>query len=506
MARHMFAAISAVLLAFGLSGCPSQTKSASDNPQSSAMQGPKSPAFMFEQSVNNEGFRGKFAFQTRDVVTVRPDRKSTDGTFKFTGAVMGRLVKEQRSIRIIRLDRDLMWDIDLNGNKYTERPITQIDIKSAQTDPASKPGLETVYIEDCCKTVTNIKKPGTKKTINNIDTTLVVLTAETKCQDGAQADAAKTTIEMWIADSLKLGPELSRFEEAYAKKTGFDPALFKDAAGAESMKMFPSLIEMSARMKDIKGYPILTTVIIEDPKYMEKRKKEEAQQASASSGGGDIAADFISRQMEERRRKQQADEDMKWGNVLWRMSMEAKDFKPADAADAIFELPDGLSKIDPAQSDASDNVAEAPGEARPVQYNYVGTVCFGTIGKAQLGIDIYPAAKPARLKPYAESDLNTKYFYNSPKNYRLQYATKDGFDMVVAFYAKIMGKKSCKTTTRDEGGVKIRSASCKSKSGVSFSMDDRVLEFPQPSEPDSNRQSQNPGIKMFGFELSAGGK
>ncbi len=469
-------------------------------------QAPEIPVFRYEQYVHNEGMRGKFAFESHDVVTLTPDRKKTDGTFKFTGAVLGTLMGEQRNIQITRLDRDLTWQINMNKKRYLEYPIkkTAFQVGVIADDPSG----ETAYVEDCCSVKTALKRTGTKKVVNGYDAEQVVLTMSSACQPEPGQQAAKTiiTLEVWIAPKVPAA-DLAVFDRAYAQKVGIDTRMFQ-AMGDQMLKIFPGIKDLALMMNDLKGYPILSTLTVEDANYLqrqqEERKKKDREKGESSSGSSpkDMVSGFFSKKMAEREEKKQQEEDLKWGNVIWRVSWESRNFQNMKITADEFELPEGLKKVEQKENLEGEQ-GKAVVEAKPA--HFVKTACLSTLTKAQIGTAIYPGAKEAHQRPYNEADRNTQWYYLNKNNYRIQYATPDSLEKVKSFYEKEF-KTKCPVTTKEEGGSSYKEATCSQSAGPGVVRTFKMSEKPLEMQLDTGMAdpSAAPPQKLLGFELSAG--
>jgi hypothetical protein len=466
--------------------------------------GPKMPAFQYEQYVHNEGFRGRFASESRDVIKVTPDRKATDSSFKFTGAIMGRLTREQRNLEIVRLDKDLIWQVNVNKSRYLELPIQKMALQVGIVK--DDPGAETAYVEECCTVKTDIKRTGSKKMVNGYESEQVILTWTSTCPDEETGEPGKTTmtLEIWMAPGVKLGSELDSFNEAYARKLGFDMQMM-NAVGDQFRQAFPGLKDLALMMKDLKGYPILSTLSVEDERYLKKQQvaKKEEQSTPSGSSPSAILSGFLDKKLKEREEAKQKEEAAKWGNVIWRVSWESRNFQKVQASPAEFELLEGLKKVEQKEYLEGEQ-GKAVVEPKPA--HFVRTACMSTLKTDQLGIPIYPGAKVARSRPYSEIDHNTRWFYKSKTDYRVQYSTADPMEKVVAFYEDTF-KTKCTTTTVKDGGTDYKESVCTQPAGQGLVRGFRMNEKPLEMQVDimgGIQSGEGQPQKRLGFELSVG--
>jgi len=487
-----------IILALLVLGCaPVQKHSAA----------PEIPIFRYEQFVHNEGFRGKFAFESHDIITLTPDRRRTDSTFKFTGAVLGKLTSEQRNAEIVRLDKDLIWQINLNKNRYMEYPIKKAAYHAGVV--LDDPSGETVYVEECCTVKTNIKRTGKRKVVNGYDAEEVVLTMASACQEmaGQPPNKVTFTLDIWLAPTVRIG-DLEAFDTAYARKVGMDVQMFQ-AMGEQFMKLYPGIRDLAVMMGGLKGYPILSTLTVEDTNYLKKQREESMKKgtekgaATTGSSPKDLASGFLSKKMTEHEENKQKEEDLKWGNVIWRVSWESRNFQKTQITADEFELPDDLTKVEQKENLEGEQ-GKAMVEAKPA--HFVKTACLSGLTKAQLGTQIYPGAKAAHSRPYSGSDHNTQWYYKNKNDYRVRFSTADSMEKVTAFYAKEF-KTKCDVATRQEGGNSFKEAVCTQSAGPglvrAFKMSEKPLELQMDvgAMPDVSEKEPK---KLLGFELSVG--
>lgn len=501
--RSLFQLLLMCAALLGISGCAAK-KTAPE---------PEVSVFRYEQYVHNDGFRGKFAFESHDVITVTADRKNTDSTFKWTGAVMSLLTKDKRKINIVRLDKELVWDVDMKEKRYLEYPIknsaTQLGVI------VDDPSAETVYVEDCSRCKSSIKRTGIKKVVNGYDAEQVILSLNCKeqKQPGEAPESTTVTLEVWIAAGVKFDPMMDEFNKAFARKSGVDMQVqISNAAGEEMLRAFPMVKDLALMMKDLKGYPILSTLTIENDQYLrranEERKERAAKESRSvlSTSPTAMLTGFLGKKMKEREETKQQEEDMKWGNVIWRVSWESRNFKRMNITASTFNLPDGLK-----QEEQKENVEGNQGKAVIVSKpaHYVSSACLSTLNQAKLGVPIYTKSQVDRTQPYDASHHNTNWYYLNKNDYRVRYVTADGLDKVVSFYEKKLNTK-CRISPRDEHGQKYREASCSKPLGNgrirTFRMDERPVEISIGSADVQEETSASQSAqKLLAFELSVQG-
>src|SRR5689334_6998931 len=86
---------------------------------------PASADSVIRRRSESTGYRGMGAFESESLRKVSGVKAREEGTFKFTGAVLGRLSKKKGAVDIIRVDLDKHWTLDPKKKTYTEASISQ---------------------------------------------------------------------------------------------------------------------------------------------------------------------------------------------------------------------------------------------------------------------------------------------------------------------------------------------------------------------------------------------
>jgi hypothetical protein len=99
----------------------------------------------YKQKVVTSGIPMMGDMESESVVKIKGDKKSEDSKTKFTGGVMKMMGKkgEQQSLGITRLDKELIWNINLSEKKYTETTFEELkknDAGNAREGPREKAG------------------------------------------------------------------------------------------------------------------------------------------------------------------------------------------------------------------------------------------------------------------------------------------------------------------------------------------------------------------------------
>jgi hypothetical protein len=101
--------------------------------------GPAWADTVIERYSRSGGFAGMGAFESTSVQTTSTTAQREESRMKFTGGFLSAIQKMAGfgdSIRITRLDRDLVWTLDPEKKTYTEAPLT---VKGERERPGSVP-------------------------------------------------------------------------------------------------------------------------------------------------------------------------------------------------------------------------------------------------------------------------------------------------------------------------------------------------------------------------------
>ena len=101
--------------------------------------GPAWADAVIERFSRSCGLAGMGAFESTSVQTTSASAQREESRMKFTGGFLSAIQKMAGfgdSIRITRLDRDLVWTLDPEKKTYTEAPLT---VKGERERPGAAP-------------------------------------------------------------------------------------------------------------------------------------------------------------------------------------------------------------------------------------------------------------------------------------------------------------------------------------------------------------------------------
>lgn len=235
--------------------------------------------------VHNLGFKGLFASEMVRSVSTRADMRRAEDQFQFSGYVMKHLTKARDGARIWRVDKNLLWSLNLEAKTYTECPLTGCVAarreaaaaarkSSAPSPRASGPSCALTLVKNRFM----VRSTGQTRQINGFSTKGYTLTWDIVAQDARKNKSTSSfRVDLWTTPEND--PRLAavravegRFAAAISARRAQDSSE-KTAIPTEALKIFetkflsgftaarrPSLAKASSELGKIHGYPISTTV------------------------------------------------------------------------------------------------------------------------------------------------------------------------------------------------------------------------------------------------------
>lgn len=225
------------------------------------------------------GFMGMGAFESAETQYLSGDKSRSEATRKFTGALLGSLMPDAKTVSITRLDQDMVWEIDDKKKTYTERSLTAAaeEMKQAQEEQARQRGgapetqdqpKESEPQYKILKNDITLTKTDEKKSIAGFPTHKHVLRWEVEAEDVKTKDRVTYLMlsDQWAAPSdgaiKQLQQEETAFAQAYAKKLmGDDAAVMSRQYGFAALGGIideASVEKFQKELAKIEGYPIAT--------------------------------------------------------------------------------------------------------------------------------------------------------------------------------------------------------------------------------------------------------
>jgi hypothetical protein len=243
--------------------------------------------------------------------TISGERSRTDSDIQLQSRIVRMLAHGSvgPTAEIVRLDADKIDRLDLNKKQYTEQTFEEMRARLQQAldkaqekdkdskDPGSQEGQKPMDDSKCewLDPKVDVRRSGEKATYAGYAAERLTITASQPCKDketGAICEVA-LSLDEWLAPSLSANTEAEKFHRAYAQKLGLDLTSGHGGYGGggdinqRAQAMFGRYqgiwSQISAKTKDLKGYPVKTTFAFAFGGEQCKNAQQPPQQSSDSS-------------------------------------------------------------------------------------------------------------------------------------------------------------------------------------------------------------------------------
>lgn len=264
-------------------------------------------AVVMQEKTVSSGFGGFGNGTSERTIVIAGDRSRTDESSTYTGRfkTIAGGGKPRTSAEITRLDREVFWNLDPAKKQYSELTFAQLreqlakGMAEAQSEMAKPDARKPDDVVTTFKV--DVKRTGKKETINGFaaEQFIVTLTATSKDKSSGQEVGTYTmTMDQWLSTAVPGQAEAQAYYKQLAAKLGMDPQLQR-AAGAAMAMYGDAMKEIAAKMKDMKGYPVRSTLTVqlgavltpEQQAELEKKKAAEQQAAAEEKKKKDAEKD-----------------------------------------------------------------------------------------------------------------------------------------------------------------------------------------------------------------------
>ena len=207
------------------------------------------------------------------------DKCRSDESFQYTGrfkTLVGG--KPKLTAQIIRLDKELIWDLDVDKRTYSEMDFATM--RKMMERGMGRAQQEKLPTQDLEYTI-DVKRTGTKDVINGFHAENVIITMTGKPKSApAEGGVRGTTftIDEWLSNDVPGQDEIRAYYRKFAEKMGVDPQMQAMAAGLMSQHG-DAIRKMADKLKDLKGYPVRSTFTMSMDMGMTDEQKAEMKKA-----------------------------------------------------------------------------------------------------------------------------------------------------------------------------------------------------------------------------------
>jgi hypothetical protein len=203
-------------------------------------------------AVSSDGIAGFFPFESLTTTSTRADMQRNESAVKGTGTVSRFLMPNTATAAITRLDRKLVYGLNIPRGEYTECPLTGCPVPAAEPrrdpeqprepQPAREPGCTM-------KVATNsfdVKPTGQRKAINGFDTERYSVDWTVALEDPKKRRSTlKLAMDFWTTAVTPPMREAMAIEANYVRSAVSAAQQQAGAAGAAALP--PQLVETMSR-------------------------------------------------------------------------------------------------------------------------------------------------------------------------------------------------------------------------------------------------------------------
>ena len=348
----------AVALGLLVAGCSTLEKLEPDST-------PTNATAVRETHLVSDGIKGFFPFEGTSKTYTRAEMHRDDAAIKGTGTVSKYLVGTHTQSRIERLDKKLVYSLDVKEKTYTECPLkgcgSGVAEKPVKKDPeekkAGKPSESDCKVK-IASAIFTVKQTGQKKTINSFDTEQYQAAWIVTMQDPTARKTISTlNVDLWTTPLTPQLKEALAVEQVYAKSLA--NALVSVATNGQKTQVVPeeaakvinayigrlltpadraAFLKAGKELEKIKGYPILTQLAwnLKGDACAASETDKGTEKSSTPSSSGDLLSsvtDFFARKKAEDTMKDIGDKP------IFSFSSEVKSHKVEAVHDSVFVPP-----------------------------------------------------------------------------------------------------------------------------------------------------------------------
>jgi hypothetical protein len=321
-------------------------------------------------SLAGEGMM-KFAnMHGTTTTTIAGDRARTDSDLTFeSGLVRTFSGGAGQTTEIVRLDQDKIIDINNKKKTYTEttfaekRAQMQEMMEKMQKSQGAQQQQTSGVDESECEwsdPKADVKRTGEKAMVGGYQSERVTIVATQSCRNKkkpAEVCDFGLVLDQWIAPGFEASKETIAYQQAYAERLGLGAASSRDfAERAQSMfGRYKGIFEqIGAKMKDIKGYPVKSTMGLgvggpqcQDTQKVQQQGGPQSPPSIGGALGGALGGMFGGKKKAEPAPEPTTPPTTMPGGLISLMSLTTELVSVSRDAipPATFELPPGLKKV-----------------------------------------------------------------------------------------------------------------------------------------------------------------
>lgn len=309
----------------------------------------------YEEEMISNGLSGMMAFKSTSTTFLTEMSKNQTTEMEFTGSFMKHVAPKSKSASIVRLDKEVFWDLNIEKKEYTEMTFADFK-KMIEEGIGSEPmpqmqgpeGNETNEAEyEWEKPVVKVIKGEKTQNINGFkcrDYTIQVTTVGKHQKTGIK-DTILVVNDLWNSVVMASAMEkMKNFHQNLAQKLGFDQPSRGMGAIFSAYKDY--LEKIAAEAAKLEGYPVKSTMRMTMTTHAQKSlektdEKEEKSDVDLSNPVGGLLGGFAKKMA----KKQMEKKSTGGAKEVFQFTNELKSIKVGEVAADKFEIPTGFKKV-----------------------------------------------------------------------------------------------------------------------------------------------------------------
>jgi len=231
-----------------------------------------------QQRINVEagGAMSMLASEGTVTTSISNDRSWSESRMESKSSFMGAFGKNLNSISIMRLDKNLTWQLMPDEQQYSEMTFEQMRAQLEQSreqleemQQSGSAGALPVSAEDCqwSDSEVDVRETGERKRFANVKAKQHIITIRETCTvpESGQTCVLTWTMENWMAKKIPGHDEAMAFNEALGEKLGIeDMTSGMQMISRSLMSMFKEGWEEALdEASELNGYPVKTVMQME---------------------------------------------------------------------------------------------------------------------------------------------------------------------------------------------------------------------------------------------------
>jgi len=309
----------------------------------------------YQEEMTSNGLSGMMAFKSTSTTYLTETAKNQTSEMEFTGSFMKHVASKSKSASIVRLDKEVFWDLNIGKKEYTEMTFAEFKkmIKEGMSTEPMPPaqgqeGEKTNEDEyEWEKPVVKVTKGEKTQNVNGFkcQNYSIQVTTVGKHKKTGIKDTILVVNDLWNSVVMASAIEkMKDFHQNLAKTLGFDQP--SKGMGAIFSAYKDYLEKIAAEASKLEGYPVKSTMRMtmtsHAQKSLEKKdEKEEKSDVDLSNPVGGLLGGFAKKMA----KKQMENKSTGGAKEVFQFSNELKSIKVGDVAADKFEIPSGFKKV-----------------------------------------------------------------------------------------------------------------------------------------------------------------